>query len=380
MHRLVALDLPGGAAFVDAMKRAHDERDAVLPVDQRLPGPAKERLYSALEPAIVVTEQGRQRRSSSPPVEEGDAFVVATSGTTGQPRGAVLTHEAIAASARASSERLGVDPTSDRWLCCLPLAHVGGLSVLTRAMHTNTAVEIHATFDAGRVAEAARGRGATLVSLVPTALSRLGKDASAFRTILLGGSAMPRLRPANTVASYGMTETASGVVYEGWPLEGVEVRIGDDDEIELRGPMLLRCYRGNGDPKDKDGWFRTGDAGRLTKDRQLEVFGRMSEVIRTGGEAVYPAPVETVLRSHPGIGEVAVVGMPDDEWGQRVVAFIEPAGDDSPSLDELRQLVGAELGPIFAPRELVIVTALPRTAIGKIRRDTLRSAMNEARA
>jgi len=362
------------------MKRAHDEHDAVLPVDQRLPEPAKARLFSALEPAVVVTELGEQSHSPSSPVEQGDAFVVATSGTTGEPRGVVLTHDAVRASALASSKRLAVEPTSDRWLCCLPLAHVGGLSVVMRALRTNTPLEIHRSFDAGRAKEAARQRGASLVSLVPTALARIGEDALLFRSILLGGSAMPKCRPSNTVATYGMTETGSGVVYDGWPLDGVEIRIGDDDEIELRAPMLLRCYRGGEDPKDKDGWFRTGDAGRLTDDGRLEVFGRMTEVITTGGESVYPAAVETVLRSHPAVAEVAVLGAPDLEWGERVIAYVEPAPDCIPSLEELREFVSAELGPVFAPRE-VVVAPLPRTAIGKVRRDALRRhVMNEARA
>lgn len=356
------------------MQRAQDDHDAVLPVDQRLPLPAKKRLLSALGPAVVVTALGEEETlSDSSPVEEGDAFVIATSGTTGEPRGVVLTHHAIEASAIASSARLAVDAGRDGWLCCLPLAHVGGLSVVTRARYTKTPLEVHAGFDVANVVDAARDRGATLISLVPTALARLGDAVELYRTILLGGSAMPKLRPKNTVATYGMTETASGVVYDGWALDGVEVRIGADDGIELRAPMLLRCYRDGTDPKDSDGWFATGDAGRIAPDRRLEVFGRMSEVIRSGGEAIYPAPVEAVLREHPRVGEVAVVGAPDAEWGERAVAYVEPAGALAPTIEELRELVSAELGAVYAPRELVLVDALPRTAIGKVRREVLRA-------
>src|SRR5437879_3032321 len=144
------------------------------------------------------------------PVEDGDALVVATSGTTGEPKGVVLTHDAVEASARATSDRLAVDPARDTWLSYLPLAHIGGLSVVTRALVTGTPL----TFDV----EA----GATLVSLVPTQLRRL--DARAFRTIVLGGAAPPEDRPANCVVTYGMTETGSGVVYDGVPLAGVQVR------------------------------------------------------------------------------------------------------------------------------------------------------------
>jgi len=169
-----------------------------------------------------------------------------------------------------------------------------------------------------------------------------------------------------------MTETGSGVVYDGWPLDGVEVRIDPGGEITLRGPMLLRAYRPGGDPKDAAGWFRTGDAGALTPAGELQVFGRMAEVIRTGGEAVWPVAVEAVLRTHPGVAEVAVVGVADPEWGERVVAVVEADGDNPPTLEDLRELVRAELGPVAAPKELRLVDALPRTTVGKIRRDATR--------
>ena len=372
MRRLVALDVGGGPGFVEAVRRLHDAGDAVLPVDQRLPEPARRRLFETLRPAAVLGSDGTETAlAPAEPVEDGDAFVVATSGTTGAPRGVVLTHSAIAASATATSARLGVDAGRDRWLCCLPVAHVGGLSVITRALHTGTPLEVHDGFDADSVIEAARDRGATLVSLVPTALARLGAQAGLFRAILLGGSAIPIDRPTNAVATYGMTETASGVVYDGWPLDDVALRVDESGEIHVRGPMLLRAYRGLGDPKDADGWFATGDAGSLSAEGRLVVFGRIAEVIRTGGESVYPVPVEAVLRRHAAVFEVAVVGEPDPEWGERVVAYVESTGTP-PSLEELRALVAAELGTVFAPRQLVIVEALPRTAIGKIRREELR--------
>jgi O-succinylbenzoic acid--CoA ligase len=371
VRRLVALDMPGDEGFVTMLRRTLDDGDAVLPVDQRIPARTKARLLAAMRPAAVVTADGETALAGGRPVEEGDAYVVATSGTTGEPRGVVLTHEAVAASARAVSRRLAVDPATDRWLGCLPLAHVGGLAVVTRALATGTPLELMARFDPAGV-EAAAKRGATLVSLVPTALARLGESAALFRTIVLGGGPMPPARPPNTVATYGMTETGSGVVYDGWPLDGVGIRIGADSEIELRGPMLLRTYRFEDDPKDTDGWFRTGDAGRLSPEGELEVFGRRDDCIRTGGESVWPVAVEAVLRTHPGVAEAVVLGEPDPEWGERVVAVVETNDATPPTLDELRELVRGVLGPVAAPKQLRLVEALPRTAIGKVRRDVLR--------
>jgi o-succinylbenzoate---CoA ligase len=376
VNRLVALDLPGGAAFVEAMSRAHEAGDAVWPIDQRLPPAAKRRLVETLRPAAIVTELGDETiLSEAIPVEDGDAFVIATSGSTGEPRGVVLTHQAVASSAEASTSRLGVDPDHDRWLCCLPVAHVGGLSVITRALASKTPLEIQAQFDAQQVIDAAR-RGASLISLVPTACRRLGADSDRFRTILLGGGAIPKDRPKNAVATYGMTETGSGVVYDGFALDHVTLRVGDDGKISVKAPMLLRCYRDGEDPK-RDGWFDTGDAGRLREDGSLEVFGRIAEVIRSGGEMVWPLPVEERLRELASVRDVAVVGVADPEWQQRVVAVVEAENDESPLLEELRDHVAATLGPICAPREIVVVEALPRTAIGKVRREAVRALLAE---
>ncbi len=154
-------------------------------------------------------------------MEEGDALVVATSGTSGQPKAAVLTHDAVAASAEATSVRLGVDPDRHTWMACLPSAHIGGLAVVTRAIVTGTPLIVLPGFEAETVEEAGRSGRVTHVSLVATALQRL--DPSVFDCVLLGGSRVPEELPPNVVATYGMTETGSGVVYDGWPLDGVEV-------------------------------------------------------------------------------------------------------------------------------------------------------------
>lgn len=364
MNRLVALAIPAGEAFVTELRRAWSLGDAVLPVDPRLPVSARDRLLDELRPDRVVEAGASHRRAGGAPVEPGDALVVATSGTTGEPKGAVLTHEAVAASAWATSERLSVDPDRDRWLACLPLAHVGGLSVVTRAVVTGTPLEVHPGFDPGDVLRAQRD-GATLVSMVPTMLNRM--DVTGFRTVLLGGAAIPPERPANTVATYGLTETGSGVVYDHRPLDGVEVRVLDG-ELQVRGPMLLRAYRDGSDPKTADGWLPTGDAGTLNGDR-VDVHGRIGDLIITGGENVWPAPVEAVLRDLPAIDEVAVVGRPDPEWGAAVTAVIVPAdGHAAPTLDALRDAVRAVLPAYAAPRRIELVDRLPTTSLGKVKR------------
>ncbi|HXQ76104.1 MAG TPA: AMP-binding protein [Acidimicrobiales bacterium] len=379
MHRLVALAAEGGTRFPDRLRDAWEAGDAVLPVDPRLPRPAVDRLLARLAPDVFVDADGdRHGVTGGRPVEPGDALVVATSGSTGEPRGVVLTHDAVAASAVATSTRLGVDPGSDRWLACLPLAHVGGLSVVTRALATGTGLTIHDRFDAADVEEEAR-RGATLVSLVPTALRRI--DSSLFRTVLLGGSRPPDDVGTNVVTTYGMTETGSGVVYDGVPLDGVEVRIADG-EVQVRGPMLLRCYRDGDDPRTADGWLPTGDAGVIEDSGigvpggggggRLTVFGRRAEMIITGGENVWPHAVEEVLGGHPQVAEVAVAGRPDPEWGQRVAAWVVPVDTSRPpTLRSLRAWVAGQLPSYAAPRRLTVVDALPRTALGKIARHRL---------
>jgi O-succinylbenzoic acid--CoA ligase len=374
---LVAIDLPGGPAFVDALQRAWDAGDAVLPVDQRLAPLARQQLLLALAAGAVVDAAGRVNLAGGGrPVDEGDALVVATSGTTGGAKGVVLTHAAVAASAAATSARLGVDPSRHRWLACLPLSHVGGLSVVTRALLTGTPLEVQPGFDAAAVTAAAGPE--VLVSLVATALARV--SAAAFRTVVLGGAPPPspdRLA-ANVVTTYGMTETGSGVVYDGVPLDGVEVAIAADAgrQIRLRGPTLLRAYRDGTVPLDREGWFATGDAGALETtpagEERLVVHGRLSDLIISGGENVWPAAVEAVLRRDPAVAEVAVAGRPDPEWGQRVVAWVVAReAATPPTLDALRRLVREQLAPWAAPRELVIVESLPKTLIGKVRRQDL---------
>jgi o-succinylbenzoate---CoA ligase len=391
---LVALDLPGGRGFVDALQAVWDTGDAAAPLDPRLPPAARSVLLHALRPSRIVSSDGDQHRvPDGLPVDEGDALVVATSGTSGEPKGVVLTHEALAASAHATSARLSVDPGRHTWLACLPLAHIGGLAVVTRSLLTKTPLIVVPGFDADQVQDLGHTGLATHVSLVPTALRRV--DPSLFACVLLGGSNAPVDLPPNVVSTYGMTETGSGVVYDGMPLDGVEIAIRDavdaatrtgaagpaegtrEGEILVRAPMLFRCYRDGSDgrvsgPDGRPTWFATGDAGRLERDGRLIVSGRIEDVITTGAEKVWPDAVERVLSAHPGVAEVAVWKHADPEWGERVVAWVVPADDGTaPSLAQLRELVAETLAPWAAPKELVIVHALPRTAAGKLRRREL---------
>jgi O-succinylbenzoic acid--CoA ligase len=207
------------------------------------------------------------------------------------------------------------------------------------------------------------------VSLVATALARV--DPTLFRTVVLGGARAPEALPSNVVTTYGMTETGSGVVYDGVPIDGVEVRIDADGEIHVRGPMLLRAYRDGTVPIDAQGWFATGDSGAFV-DGRLVVHGRRSELIITGGENVWPQAVEAVLATAPGIAEVVVMGAADPDWGQRVVAVVVPADRAvPPTLDQLRAYAKTVLPAFAAPRELRLVESIARTALGKPRRELL---------
>lgn len=375
-RRLVAVDLPPGTAFVEELRRCWDDGDAVLPIDPRLAGPAKAAMLDVLRPGLIVDASGRSTRDDGVPALDGDALVVATSGTTGEPKGVVLTHNAVNASASATNARLGIDPARDRWLATLPVAHVGGLSVITRALASSTPFTVVDHFDPD-IVNAARFTGHTRISLVVTALQRVETDG--WRTILVGGSAMPEALPDNCVRTYGMTETGSGVVYDGFALEGVGITLGDDGEILIDGPMLLRAYRSTDgastpegfDPKDAAGRFATSDAGRFRADGRLEVLGRRGDVIVTGGEKVWPDAVERVLRSAFADLDAAVAGQADDEWGQRVTLFVA-AGMTPPSLDEVRSVVRDSLAGYCAPRALVMLDGpLPRTSSGKVNRARL---------
>src|SRR6266704_994169 len=229
--------------------------------------------------------------------------------------------------------------------------------------------------------------GATLVSVVPTMLARLldaGAGLERFRQVLLGGAPAPaglveRAADlgASVVRTYGLTETFGGVAHDGHPLEGVELAIAGGGEITLRGPMLLRRYRRDPAATRKalrGGWLHTADLGRVRPDGRLEVLGRRDDLVITGGVSVHPAEVEAVLVRHPGVADVAVGSAPDPEWGQRLVAYVVPLDRLlPPTLADLRGFAQERLAAAKAPRELVLVDGLPRTASGKLLRRRLPS-------
>jgi o-succinylbenzoate---CoA ligase len=379
---LVAIALPRPAA-ARAVVAAWEAGEAVLPLDPEAPAPELKGILAAARPTHLLDAGGRSRLPGGEPAEAGLAVVLATSGTSGTPKVVELGADAVRWSALATSRALAAGP-GDRWLCCLPLHRVAGLAVVARAWHTGLPIEVHERFDPGAV-RAAAGR-ATLVSLVPAMLRRLlaaGDEAARFRRVLLGGGPVPAdlveeaaRRGIGLVRTYGLTETFGGMVHDGHPLDGAELRIGGPEgELLVRGPMLLRRYRGDpGRTADAlaGGWLRTGDLGRIGPGGRLEVLGRSDDLVISGGVNVHPDEVEAVLAAHPGVAEAAVTGRPDPEWGQRVAAFVVPRDPaNPPTLAELRAFAGERLAPAKAPRELVLLPALPRSPSGKLLRRLL---------
>lgn len=361
---------------------------AVLPLDPRAPGPEVRRLLEEARPTHLLDADGLRPLRGGEPVAGDVAAVVATSGTTGTPRCVELTRAGLAASARAVSDALGADG-SDTWLCCVPVHHVAGLAIVARAWVTGAGLVVHPGFDPGAVAAAA-GEGATLVSLVPTMLQRLldgGGLGPGFRHVLLGGGPVPDALLARaaregvgTTTTYGLTETWGGVVHDGHALPGAQVRLGAGGEILVRGPMVMRGYRRRPDATaavlDGGGWLHTGDVGAQEPGGRLRVVDRLRDQVISGGVNVSPTEVERVLAGHPKVADVCVVGLPDPEWGERVVACVVPVvPGDPPGLDELRAFGAGELARTKLPRQVIVLDSVPRSSLGKPLRARLRARL-----
>ena len=349
-----------------------------------------ERLAAALDgtgPALLPTTEPRVLAALRPdePLEHDDvAVVVPTSGSTGEPKGALLTAGNLRASAEATAAVVG----EGQWLLAIPTTHIGGLQVLVRSLLAGTLpvlLQGPTTVEAFEAATARLDGPVRLVSLVPTQLRRLLASPAllSYDAVLLGAAAAPpallaaaREAGVRVVTTYGMSETSGGCVYDGRPLAGVTVETGE--RIRLSGPVVARGYRLRPDLSaaafDGD-TFTTADVGHWDGDR-LVVQGRADDVVVTGGEKVAPSAVEAVLAEHPAVADAAVVGVPDDEWGARVVAVVVLRPGASLSLEQARAHVAAVLPRAAAPRELRVVPALPLLASGKIDRISLARAMD----
>ena len=384
--RLLAVVLPRSAA-ARAIGAAWDAGDAVAVLDPAQPRPVLEATLARLGPTHVVDGDGRRVWRGGDAPDPDVAAVVLTSGTTGTPKAVELTGAGLAAVGAGANTVLAVT-ASDRWLVCLPLHHVAGLAILARARAGGQDVVVHDGFDADAVGAAPRAAGATLVSVVPTTLARLlDRDAPLrrYRRIVVGGAPLPpalRARAeaagAPVVDAYGLSETGGGVVFDRRPIPGASVDLAHDDEILIRGPMVMRAYRSDPDATaaalTADGWLHTGDVGHRAPDGTVRLVDRRRDLVITGGVNVSPSAVEEVLADHPQVADVCVAGTPDEQWGERVVAFVVPRpGGPPPTVDALRDYARSRLRAAELPRQVVVVGAIPRSPSGKAHRRSLPS-------
>ncbi|GAA4541465.1 o-succinylbenzoate--CoA ligase [Amycolatopsis samaneae] len=361
------------SALTRAVAEALDGGPAVLPLNAG--DPSAKTLRAAMAP--------------DDPVEPGTAVLIATSGSTGAPKGVLLSASALRASATATHARLG---GPGHWLLATPAHYIGGLQVLVRALLAGTTPAV-LTGDgfrpddfAAAAATLSTADGPRYTALVPTQLVRLLDSpaglaaARSFDAIVIGAAATSaglRERAAEAgvriVPAYGMSETASGCVYDGVPLDGVRIEL-DDDRIRIAGDVLAHGYRRQPELTAEsfgDGWFRTSDRGRFTEDGRLRVLGRVDDVINTGGVKVSAAAIERVLGAQPGVREACVVGVPHPEWGEAVVALVVPGGASCDGGD-LRAAVKSELGAACAPKRVEFAPELPLRGPGKIDRMAVR--------
>jgi O-succinylbenzoic acid--CoA ligase len=371
----VALAL-GGEDLVVALHGCMLAGAVAVPIDLRLH--EAERTERAAGCRLALTEVPTGEPVKPRPLEPAQtATVMYTSGTTAGPKEVLLSYDNWLWNALGSALALGLDP-DERWLCPMPLAHVGGLSIQIRSAIYATTVVLHERFDTAAALRALLDpdQRVTLVSLVPTMLARLldaglRRPPTLRRALLGGGPIAPallrRARAAGVEVSpsYGMTEACSQIATDGYPLLGVELRIDVDGEVLVRGRTVAAGALA------PDGWLHTGDLGALDERGRLQISGRKADTIVTGGENVAPVEVETALLEHPAVADAGVFGRPDAEWGEAVVAQVVLAAGAATGAGELRAHCAQRLAPFKVPKRIELVAQLPRGVTGKLLRREL---------
>jgi len=384
-----------------------------LPLHPGLTAREKARLVTAARSPFVWEGPFSGKRDGPARLEELPTIpddrrpltMVYTSGTSGRPKGVVLSRSALVASAEASAHNLGWEE-NDRWLLSLPLAHVGGLSILTRCLIARRTVVLCPSTDPAEIVRSIARHRVTLMSAVPTVIQRLlalsppWSPPAHLRAVLIGGGPVARAilregkkRGLHLLPTYGLTETCSQVAT--WPygqeppeggaakaLSGIDIRVREG-RIAVRGPVLFTSYWPEGErgaDVDREGWFETGDCGEIDKEGFLHVWGRADDMIVTGGENVSPHEVEEALRAFPEVRDAAVFGVPDRAYGEVVAAAVVWREGTPEDLGLLAGHLAKEIASFKRPRKVAIVEALPRTAAGKVdRRALVRSTAGKLR-
>ena len=388
----VAIELDAGLEYVVNLHALMKLGAVAYPINTRLSDREREAELQHAAPALTIDRSLDLSLTEAdlPLLGEHDLDAVhcriLTSGTSRTPRAVGLTYGNHLWSAVGSAFNLGLEPT-DRWLCCLPLFHVGGLSIVMRSVIYGTTAVVHDGFDVDRIATSLEGDGVTVISVVTTQLTRLleaGVDLLPLRAILVGGGPVPGEvleealgRGATVVQTYGLTEAASqvttlspGEAHEragsaGRPLLTTHLRISDG-QILVQGPTVAPGFA------DEAGWLHTGDLGRIDEEGFLYVEDRIGDLIVSGGENVLPTEVEDVLLRHPDVAEAAAVGRSDPEWQEAVTAVVVLREDASATAEDLRSHCAAELAGFKVPKRIEFASKLPRTAAGKLKRRELR--------
>ena len=399
----IGIRAPNGAGFVIAVHALMRLGAVLVPINTRLTAREVAWQTQDAELDMLLDEAAVHELTSCPPgprvsrefgMDEPHSIIY-TSGTTGRPKGAILTYGNHWSSATASALNLGLVP-GDSWLACLPLFHVGGLSILLRSVVYGMAAVVHSRFDPAEVNHAIDDRGVSIVSVVSTMLDRMLDERgdrpfpSTLRVVLLGGgpAPLPLLERAlqaraPVMQTYGLTETASQVVTlapedaarkvgsAGKPLMGSQIRIEADGEILVRGPTVSPGYLHQA-RLVPGAWLRTGDLGYLDADGYLYVLDRRDDLIVSGGENVYPSEVEAALLAHPAVEEAGVVGLADREWGRTVAAVVKLHPGQTATAEDLIAFCRQRLAAYKVPRRVEFKEALPRNAAGKLLRRELR--------